>query len=140
MKIPDLYRKTFSGSLTLAFAGLGWLANASATDLVLRCDLTAEDSNGTQNSYERRIEIIMEPRYFRAFKSDSSGFQSDGEGFPAFMSRAIIVFAEDETAKESYDQNTGDYLYRNTLTGREVTGNCDRVVDRTTGEIRVPGS
>lgn len=105
--------------------------HAFAVDLVLQCKLNAVGGQGVTGAFERRIEIVMEPRYFKAYRKDGSDYLPDGDGFPELISTSNIVLTAGDMISESYNRITGEYLYRNIPAGREVTGRCEKLVDKT---------
>lgn len=104
---------------------------ALAVDLLLECKLNAVGGQGVTGAFERRIEIVMEPRYFKAYRKDGSHLLPDGDGFPDLISSTTIVLIADDAINESYNRITGEYVYRNAAAGREVTGRCEKLVDKT---------
>lgn len=118
-------------TMAVAVAVVSWMPSVSAADLVLECAVTAKGANRKQSQSTKRIDVIVEPRYFERYRNDGKRLRLEKDGFPVFISSAMIVFQEEETVKETYDRNTGDYSYENLATGRQVTGHCDKLVDRT---------
>lgn len=125
---PFFARISVSALVALAAA---WLPGAHAADLVLECNVKAEEKSRQPSHFTQRINVVMEPRYFERYRDDGTRFRRESDGFPVFISRAMIVFQEEAAVKETYDRNTGDYFYENQATGRQVTGHCDKVIDRT---------
>lgn len=128
---PPLHGQIAIIFTAVALAAVVRVPSASAADLVLECAVMAEGADRKQRQLTKRIDVTMEPRYFERYRDDGNRFRLEKDGFPVFISRAMILFQEETSVKETYDRNTGDYLYENFVTGRQVAGHCDKLIDRT---------
>jgi hypothetical protein len=97
---------------------------AHAADLIITCDVTAIEKDGTKLTHKKRYEIDLEPHYFKTFIDGGTGFQKNGDGFPYSINEVRITFVNDGTTSEYYDRKTSKYFYQNSATGLEANGNC----------------
>ena len=100
-------------------------SQAKAEDYRLRCTVTEKSSQGKASKpYRIRIEIDLEPRYFKYAVEEGGTTKNARSAFPKDVSAALVIIASDEVIEEHFDRRNHEYFYRNADTGIEVKGQC----------------
>lgn len=100
-------------------------SQAKAEDYRLRCAVTENSTQGKASKpYYIRIDIDLEPRYFKYAVEEGGTTRHARSAFPKDVSEAVIIIANDEVIEEHFDRRNHEYFYRNADTGIEVKGQC----------------
>lgn len=101
------------------------LSPAMAEDYRLRCTVIEKSAQGKLSKpYHLRIEIDLEPRFFKYAIEEGGTTKHARSSFPKDVSEALVIIANDEVIEEYFDRRNHEYLYKNSDTGIEVKGQC----------------
>lgn len=97
---------------------------AAAEDLLVTCKVKEQDDQGNSSSYKVRLEIDLEPRFFKQYVDNGKGFRPVRDGFPTEVDERRITMIDEGDTQEYYDRRSEEYIYRNDTTGAELKGKC----------------